>query len=139
MEHCLVYYTHRGAFWHKNLYTQGQKYIYDKELLTHRGYSDNTFSQMSESPGYACGGVSGNSHWLVHNTTQQCTYVYMIKYVTVSITKCLEPVATGYVENWLHKFKEYYIFSLAVTRESCSRWNRSSNKLRQMYVLGAIL
>ncbi len=56
MEHCLVYYTHQGAFWHKNLYTQGQKYIYDKELLTHRGDSDNTFSQMSEPPGYACGG-----------------------------------------------------------------------------------
>ncbi len=56
MEHCLVYYTHRGVFWHKNLYTQGQKYFYDKELLTHRGDSDNTFSQMSESPGYAHGG-----------------------------------------------------------------------------------
>ncbi len=70
MEHCLVYYTHRGAFWLKILYAQGQKYIYDKELLTHRGDSDNTFSQMSESPGYARGGVPGNSHWLVYDTTQ---------------------------------------------------------------------
>ncbi len=42
-----------------NLYTQGEKYIYDKELLTHRGDSDNTFSQMSESPVYARGGYLG--------------------------------------------------------------------------------
>ncbi len=34
--------------------------LYDKELLTQRVDSDNTFSQMSESPGYACGGVPGN-------------------------------------------------------------------------------
>ncbi len=42
------------------IYTQGQKYIYDKELLTHRGDSDNTFSQMSESPGYARGRGGGS-------------------------------------------------------------------------------
>ncbi len=60
---CLVYYTHPGAFWHKkSIYTQGQKCIYDKELLTHRGYSDNTFSQMSESPGYAQGGGALGIH-----------------------------------------------------------------------------
>ncbi len=61
MEHCLVYYTHQGTFWHNNLYSQEQKYIYDKELLTHRGDSDNTFSQISESPGYARGGGGGGS------------------------------------------------------------------------------
>ncbi len=47
---------------HFDIKTQGQKYIYDKELLTHTGDSDNTFSQMSESPGYARVGLPGNSH-----------------------------------------------------------------------------
>ncbi len=62
------------------IYTQGQKCIYDKELLTHRGDSDNTFSQMSESPGYACRGGGGWEFTLtihidkIANKRQVCSF-----------------------------------------------------------------
>ncbi len=76
MEHCLVYYTHRGAFWHKNLYTNTfmtrNFWPIEGTLTTHFLKCQNPLGMPVRGGG---GGVHGNSHWLVHHIYPLQTYL----------------------------------------------------------------